>query len=136
MGLARGGTPERTLHGGFEEFTDQALIWDAPGGGFGLYGRQQSLGDTHVDAGRLWGGFPGEGAELGGVEGGEVLGEEGFGGGVGEVVGDGFQSAKPCLSQRSKASCFVGSHGNIPRSCHVWGRFFIFPRANTRPFRG
>ncbi len=64
------------LHAAFKEFADQALIGDATSGGFGFERGQQGFGKAHVDAGGFGGGFPGEGAELGGVEGGEVLGEE------------------------------------------------------------
>ena len=73
------GVRQGALHGVFQKLSDQALVGDATLGGFGFERGQQGFGKAHVDAGGFGGGFPGEGAELGGVEGGEVLGEEGFG---------------------------------------------------------
>ena len=83
------------LHAAFKKFADQAGVVDTTGGGAGFEGGQQGLGQAHVDAGGFGGGFPGEGAELGEVEGGEVLGEEGFGLGVSGHYGDGFHSGEP-----------------------------------------
>jgi hypothetical protein len=70
------------LNGSLQQFADQALVGDSPGGGFGLDGVEQRFGDAHVDAGILGGGFLGEGAELGEIEGREVLVEESLGLGV------------------------------------------------------
>ena len=60
------------LHAAFKEFADQALVGDAALGSFGFEGGQQGFGEAHVDAGGLGGGFPGQGAQLGEIEGGEA----------------------------------------------------------------
>lgn len=77
--VSRGVGARPDLHAAFEEFADQALIGDAALGGFGFQSRQKGFGQAHVDPRGLGRGFPGEGAELRGVEGGKVLGEEGIG---------------------------------------------------------
>jgi hypothetical protein len=39
------------LHGGFQQFADQALVMDASGGGLGHDSVQHRFGDAHFDAG-------------------------------------------------------------------------------------
>lgn len=77
----------------FQRLTDQALIRDAALGGFGFEGKHEGFGQAHVDAGGFGGAFPGKRFELGEVEGGEVLGEEGLGFLFSGHKGDGFHGA-------------------------------------------
>ena len=99
--------------------------------GPGLPGQKLSSGqflaaNARSASGGPWGGFLGEGFELGDVEGGEVLGEEGFGGGVGGHDRDGCGSRRhgegpPCgafIAHRRRGQeewCAMNAH---PTACY------------------
>ena len=63
--------------GAVERFVSERLLALFPEDGF--QGEEEGFGQAHVDAGGFGGELPGQGAELGEVEGGEVLGEERLG---------------------------------------------------------